>query len=63
MATPAGIPPIADVRLAGYLTDMTPIDDEYRHRQFARDHLEVFVGNNPPAENTEPKVLLRNGYA
>lgn len=57
------MPPIGDIRLAGYLTDISPIDADSRPKQFNRDHVEVFVGNNPPAENSDPKILFRNGYA
>jgi hypothetical protein len=63
LATPLGMPQIGDIRLDGYLTDISPIDNDSRSEQFNRDHVEVFVGNNPPAENSEPKILLRNGYA
>jgi hypothetical protein len=61
-ATPVGTSPVGDIRLAGYLTEISPIDSDLRLTQFQRDCFEVFVGNNPPAENSDPKILLRNGF-
>lgn len=62
-ACPVGMPPVGDIRLAGYLTDITPIDVDFRPKQFNRDHLDVYVGNNPPSENSEPEILMRVGKA
>jgi len=53
VATLTGTNQFTDIRISGYITDMSPIDKEFRTREFTRDHVEIYVGNNPPAEDSQ----------
>ena len=41
--TLTGTNQFTDIRISGYIQDMSPIDNEFRTSDFTRDHVEIYV--------------------